>query len=91
VLFFPQIFSFYGVYSDSAKENNHILTEERALLFVTVLNTMCYTFTNILTYDIEKKTEAISFSIQDNRINIQGDSKLLSGFLWPVIFKLEIK
>lgn len=48
---------------------------------------MCYTFTNILTYDIENKTKAISCSTQDNRINIQGDYKLLSVFLWPIIFE----
>jgi hypothetical protein len=27
---------------------------------------------------------------QSDRSNVQGDSKLLSGFPWPIIFKLEI-
>jgi hypothetical protein len=29
-------------------------------------------------------------ALSSNALNLQNDSKLLSGFPWPIIFKLEI-
>jgi hypothetical protein len=40
--------------------------------------------------DIQHK-DNLSISILSLTVIVQGDSKLLSGFLWPVIFKSESK